>query len=122
MAAIAAGALIATLTSGWIGGVRRPGVLLLAALLASFALIIVLGASTALWPALALLVVIGFLDAIQEVLRYMLIQQHTPGPLLGRVNGIWMSQEISGATVGALVAGAFGAAWVAHEAVIYYGR
>ena len=50
----------------------------------------------------------GYLEATQEVLRYSLIQHHTPGPLLGRVNGIWMAQEVGGVTIGALVAGAFG--------------
>ncbi|MFT3662969.1 MAG: MFS transporter [Gordonia sp. (in: high G+C Gram-positive bacteria)] len=121
MAAMAAGALIATLMSGWIAGVARPGVLLLTIAVASFALIAVLGTVAALWIALILALVIGFLDAVQEVVRYMLIQQHTPGPLLGRVNGIWMAQEVSGATAGALAAGAIGSFWSAPTAVVYYG-
>ncbi|GAA3962357.1 MFS transporter [Gordonia caeni] len=121
MAATAAGALIATLTSGWISGTRRPGVVLLTAAIIGFALIAVLGTVPTLWVALLLVLVIGFLDAIQEVVRYMLIQQHTPGPLLGRVNGIWMAQEISGVTVGALAAGAIGAFWAAPTAVVIYG-
>ncbi|WP_454162964.1 MFS transporter [Gordonia iterans] len=121
MAATAAGALVATLTSGWIGAAARPGVVLLAAAIAGFALIAALGTAAALWIALLLVLVIGFVDAVQEVVRYMLIQQHTPGPLLGRVNGIWMAQEVSGVTVGALAAGALGAFWSAPTAIVYYG-
>lgn len=120
-AAVATGAMVAALTSGWLGSVRRPGVLLLGCLIATFALLAVFGLTAYAWLAIALLVVIGFLEAIQEVLRYMLIQQHTPGPLLGRVNGIWMAQEVGGVTVGAFVAGAFGSIWVASDAVVYYG-
>ncbi len=121
MAASATGALVATVASGWINGVRRPGALLLGGTVAGFALIAALGSVTILWAALALLAVIGFLEATAEVVRYMLIQQHTPGPLLGRVNGIWMAQEVSGVTVGALVAGALGSIWAAPTALTVYG-
>ncbi|GAC58628.1 putative siderophore export protein [Gordonia hirsuta DSM 44140 = NBRC 16056] len=121
MAATAAGALIATLTSGWIGAAARPGIVLLIATISAFGLIATLSLATALWTALLLLLIIGFLDAVGEVVRYMLIQQHTPGPLLGRVNGIWMAQEVAGVTVGSLAAGALGAVWAAPTAIGYYG-
>ncbi|MEZ5212097.1 MFS transporter [Gordonia sp. (in: high G+C Gram-positive bacteria)] len=121
MAATAAGALLATLTSGWIGHARRPGAILLSATTAGLALIVVVGVATALWVVVIVLVAIGFLDATAEVIRYTLIQQHTPGPLLGRVNGIWMAQEVSGVTVGSLIAGALGTLWAAPTAIAYYG-
>lgn len=119
-AAVATGAMIAALTSGWMTVLRRPGLVLLSALLLAFGVQILFGLATVLWLALGLLLVVGFIEAVQEVLRYALIQQHTPGPLLGRVNGIWMAQEVGGVTVGALVAGAFGSIWAA-DAVVYYG-
>lgn len=119
-AAVSAGAMLAALTSGWIGSVTRPGVLLLVSLIAVFALMIGFGLAPYAWLAIALLVIIGFLEAIGEVVRYMLIQHHTPGPLLGRVNGIWMAQEVCGVTAGALIAGALGSIWLASEAVVYY--
>jgi MFS transporter, ENTS family, enterobactin (siderophore) exporter len=120
-AAVAAGAMIAALTSGWLSALQRPGVVLVSALTLTFVVQILFGLAPIIWLALALLVVIGFIEAIQEVLRYAIIQHHTPGPLLGRVNGIWMAQEVGGVTVGAVVAGAFGTIWVASEAIIYYG-
>ncbi|MEE3850350.1 enterobactin transporter EntS [Gordonia sp. LSe1-13] len=120
-AAVAAGAIVAALTSGWLATVKRPGVLLVSALTATFAVQILFGLAPLAWLAIALLLVVGVLEAIQEVLRYSLIQHHTPGPLLGRVNGVWMAQEVGGVSVGALVAGAFGTIWVASDAIVYYG-
>lgn len=120
-AAVAAGAMVAALTSGWLSAIQRPGVVLVSALTLTFVVQILFGLAPIIWLALALLVVIGFIEAIQEVLRYAIIQHHTPGPLLGRVNGIWMAQEVGGVTVGAVVAGAFGTIWVASDAIVYYG-
>lgn len=120
-AAVATGAMLGAITSGWLGGLRRPGVVLLAALTLTFVIMIAFGLAPYAWLMLGLLVVVGYFESVQEVLRYTLIQQHTPGPLLGRVNGIWMAQEVGGVTVGSLVAGAYGAIWVASDAVIYFG-
>lgn len=120
-AAVATGAMLGAITSGWLGGLRRPGVVLLAALTLTFVIMIAFGLAPYAWLMLGLLVIVGYFESVQEVLRYTLIQQHTPGPLLGRVNGIWMAQEVGGVTVGSLVAGAYGAIWVASDAVIYFG-
>ncbi len=120
-AAVATGAMVAALTSGWLARVPRPGALLMAALSTAFVIQILFGLAPVVWLALVLLAVVGFVEAIQEVLRYSLIQHHTPGQLLGRVNGIWMAQEVSGVTVGALVAGMLGSVWSASDAIVYYG-
>ncbi|AFA73388.1 putative permease, major facilitator superfamily [Gordonia polyisoprenivorans VH2] len=120
-AAVATGAMLGAITSGWLGGLRRPGVVLLAALTLTFVIMIAFGLAPFAWLMLGLLVIVGYFESVQEVLRYTLIQQHTPGPLLGRVNGIWMAQEVGGVTVGSLVAGAYGAIWVASDAVTYFG-
>lgn len=120
-AAAAVGAMIAALTSGWLSSVRRPGRVLAVALMLTFVAQIVFGLTPTFWAALIVLVMIGSFEAVGEVLRYALIQHHTPGPLLGRVNGIWMAQEVAGVAVGALVAGVFGTIWVASTAIVYYG-
>ncbi|MDL9935869.1 enterobactin transporter EntS [Gordonia sp. ABSL1-1] len=120
-AAVAGGAMISALVSGWIPTVRRPGLLLLWVLPPAFGCQILFGLTPYGWAAIGLLMLVGFLDTVGEILRYSLIQQRTPGPLLGRVNGIWMAQEVAGVTVGALVAGLFGTWWTASQAVIYYG-
>ncbi|MFW0790738.1 enterobactin transporter EntS [Gordonia sp. CPCC 205333] len=120
-AAVAAGAMVAALTSGWMSGVTRPGRLLLIVLILAGGFQILFGLAPFAWLAIVVLFVIGFLDAVGEVIRYALIQEHTPGPLLGRVNGIWMAQEVGGVTVGALVAGLLGTIWAASDAIVYYG-
>ncbi|MFT4125518.1 MAG: enterobactin transporter EntS [Gordonia sp. (in: high G+C Gram-positive bacteria)] len=119
-AAVSVGALISAVASGWISSVARPGLLLAGTLTATFGLLILFGLAPFAWLAIGLLVIIGFGEAVMEVVRYLLIQQHTPGPLLGRVNGIWMAQEVGGVTVGALVAGALGSVWAAADAIVYY--
>ena len=96
-------------------------IVLLGALTAAAVVQIGFGFAPVAWLAIVLLCVVGYLEATQEVLRYSLIQHHTPGPLLGRVNGIWMAQEVGGVTIGALVAGAFGTIWTASDAIVYYG-
>jgi len=120
-AVIAAGAAIAALTSGWMSRVRRPGRLLVVAVVLAFTGMVLFGLTPWIWLAAPLLLVFGYLDSIADVLRYSLIQHHTPGPLLGRVNGIWMAQEVSGVAIGAVVAGGFGAVWSASQAISYYG-
>ncbi|OBC03572.1 siderophore export protein [Gordonia sp. 852002-50816_SCH5313054-c] len=120
-AAVACGAMLGALTSGWLAGVRRPGVVLLGALAGAALVQVLFGFAPVAWLAIVLLCIVGYLEATQEVLRYSLIQHHTPGPLLGRVNGIWMAQEVGGVTIGALVAGVFGTIWTASDAIVYYG-
>lgn len=119
-AATAVGAVIATVTSGWLSRLARPGLLLLVALAAGFAVQALVGLTGVLALALLLLVVVGATGSVQEVLRYALIQTHTPDSLLGRVNGLWAAQEVAGVSVGALLAGAFGGFVAASSAVVTY--
>ena len=120
-AAMAVGALLAAVTSGWLPGLRRPGLTLLGALVAVFCLHILFGLTSLLVVALVILVVGGYGDTVQEILRFSLIQHHTPGPILGRITGLWTAQEVGGITVGSLVAGVYGTIWSASDAIVYYG-
>lgn len=119
-AAGAIGAVLATVTSGWLGRLAHPGRVLMAALVAAFAVQALVGLATGLVVAVLLLVVVGAVTSVQEVLRYSIIQTHTPTALLGRVNGLWAAQEVAGLSVGALIAGAFGAAFLPSTAVVVY--
>lgn len=119
-AASAVGAVLATVTSGWLARLPRPGTVLLVALAVGFAVQSLVGLTGALVVALALLVVVGALASVQEVLRYSLIQIHTPEHLLGRVNGLWSAQEVAGISVGALIAGTFGGVVASSAAVLTY--
>ncbi|EME20383.1 enterobactin transporter EntS [Rhodococcus triatomae] len=119
-AATAVGAVVATVTSGWLGRLTRPGLVLLLALAAGFAAQAVVGFAGALVVAALLLVLAGAITSVQEVLRYSLIQTHTPEHMLGRVNGLWAAQEVAGVSVGALVAGAVGGLVAPSTAIVAY--
>ncbi len=102
----ALGALIGSLTSGWAGRAHRTGGLLLAAVALCGAAVLALGASPWAPLAFAFLVLLGFGQVVEEILRYALLQSHTPDRLRGRVNAVWTAQATVGDSTGALTLGA----------------
>ncbi|GAB3448505.1 MFS transporter [Streptomonospora sediminis] len=105
----AAGALLASLTSGWTGRVRRAGAIVPAAVAVCGASVALLGAGRTAAVALAALVLLGCCQAVEEILRYALIQAHTPDALRGRVNSAWLAQATAGGSLGATLMGALAA-------------
>lgn len=120
-AAPACGAVLASVTSGWAGRSRRPGLTLLAASVAGFAALACLGLARHPALAVAILFGYGFVASIEEILRYGLIQTHTPASHLGRVNALWAAQETGGEAVGAIGAGALGRYLAPGAAIVVYG-
>lgn len=104
-AAPAAGALLASLASGWTGRVRRTGIALLWSVVAIGVGYVGLGLSTHLAVALLFLAVAGGADTISEILRRALLQYHTPDALQGRVNSLWLAQANTSYSVGGVAAG-----------------
>ncbi|WP_410012401.1 enterobactin transporter EntS [Sodalis sp. RH24] len=107
-AAVPLGAAIGAFTSGRVAATARPGRMLL--LTAVMAFICVAACSLMPFYALALLCLAGFgyFSAINSLLQYALIQQLTPDHLLGRINGLWTAQNVTGDALGALVLGGLG--------------
>ncbi|QXJ26123.1 enterobactin transporter EntS [Actinomadura graeca] len=120
-AAPACGAVLASVTSGWAGSLRTPGRALLIASVGGFAALACLGLTRHPATAVAVLLVYGFVASIEEILRYGLIQSHTPDSHLGRVNALWAAQETGGGAVGALGAGALGRYLSPSTAIVVYG-
>ncbi|GGQ29361.1 ENTS family enterobactin (siderophore) exporter [Actinomadura coerulea] len=120
-AAPACGAVLASLTSGWAGQARAPGLALLAASVSGFAALACLGLARHPALAVAILFVYGFVQSIEEILRYGLIQSHTPDSHLGRVNALWSAQETGGGAIGSLGAGALGRYLAPGAAIVLYG-
>ncbi|WP_141576285.1 enterobactin transporter EntS [Actinomadura sp. WMMA1423] len=120
-AAPACGAVLASLTSGWAGRARTPGLALLVASVSGFAALACLGLARHPALAVAILFVYGFVQSVEEILRYGLIQSHTPDSHLGRVNALWSAQETGGGAVGALGAGALGRFLAPGAAIVLYG-
>jgi hypothetical protein len=71
--------------------------------------------------AVAILVTFGFTASLEEILRYGLIQTHTPDAHLGRVNSLWSAQETAGYAAGSLGAGLTGRALGPGSAIMAYG-
>ncbi|HDU5809654.1 TPA: MFS transporter, partial [Klebsiella quasipneumoniae subsp. quasipneumoniae] len=87
----------------------RPGALMLATTVCSFVAI----ALFSLMPHWALgalcLALFGWLSAISSLLQYTLIQIQTPEHMLGRINGLWTAQNVTGDAIGAALLGGLGA-------------
>jgi hypothetical protein len=66
-------------------------------------------------------VTFGFTASLEEILRYGLIQTHTPDAYLGRVNSLWSAQETAGYAAGSLGAGLAGRALGPGSAIMAYG-
>ncbi|GAA1859908.1 enterobactin transporter EntS [Pseudonocardia alni subsp. carboxydivorans] len=106
--ALAAGVVLGSLGSGWVRRSPRPGRLLLVLMVACYACYALAGAAPTVALVLAALVAAGATNAIEEVLRYTLLQLRTPDALLGRVNSLFAAQAMTGAAIGAVVAGSVG--------------
>lgn len=120
-AAPACGAVLASVTSGWATALKAPGRALLLASVAGMAVLACLGLTR--HPALAVAVLFGygFATSIEEILRYGLLQSHTPDSHLGRVNALWSAQETGGEAVGSLAAGFLGRHLAPGTAIVLYG-
>ncbi len=103
--AIATGALVATLTSGWANKVQRHGLFItLAAALWGVA-IIFFGLSDSLYVGLVFLGLAGFFDMISGVFRGTIWNQTIPDHLRGRLAGIEMISFLTGPMLGDAEAG-----------------
>ncbi|ABC30523.1 Permease of the major facilitator superfamily [Hahella chejuensis KCTC 2396] len=119
--AVPLGAMLGAFTSGWVGGWRRPGALMLSTLIASALAVASLGVVGHIWPALAALALIGYLGSITSLLQFTLVQGHTPDRLLGRVNSLWSAQDVVGDGVGAVGLGALAKAVTSVLGVFSFG-
>jgi MFS family permease len=110
-AAIALGSMLAGLTSGWIGRVRRQGVALVIAVMAWGLAVAGAGLARQLWLAVLLLAVGGAADLVSAVYRQTILQTYAPDELQGRMQGIFIAVVAGGPRLGDLRAGATAAAF-----------
>jgi MFS family permease len=101
-AAPAAGALLAALSSGWIGGVRRQGMAVMASVVAWGLAITVFGLvpGDLFWLALLLLAAAGAADVVSAVFRNTIMQQVAPDALRGRMAALHIAVVTSGPRLG----------------------
>ena len=100
-----AGALAASLVSGWIGHVRRQGLYVAIAAALWGVAIAAFGFAETLWLALLLLAAAGAADNVSAVLRGNILWALTPDSLRGRVSGIEFAQVAATPALGNVEAG-----------------
>lgn len=104
-AAVPLGAALGALTSGRIAHHARPGVIMLATGIVSFLSIGVFSLMPVWGLGLVCLTLFGYLSSISSLLQYTLIQTLTPDGMLGRINGLWTAQNVTGDAIGAAILG-----------------
>ena len=104
--AVAVGALIGALTSGWVHRIRRQGLAVLLAVAVWGAGILAFGASGSnVGLALGCLLVAGGADVISAVFRNTILQRSVPDDLRGRLSGIHILVVTGGPRLGDMEAG-----------------
>ncbi|MFC4530295.1 MFS transporter [Sphaerisporangium dianthi] len=105
-ASLAIGAVVAGLSSGWVGRVRRQG-LALTFVIALWGLTVAAAAfAQPLWLIVALLAVGGAIDLVSAVWRQTILQTYAPDEMRGRMQGVFMVVVAGGPRLGDLRAGA----------------
>jgi MFS family permease len=105
-AAVAAGATVAALTTGWLEHARRLGLIVIGAVITWGLAIAGAGLLTSLWPAAALLCVAGAADSVSAVCRSTINQTVTPDAMRGRMSSVFSLVVTSGPRLGDVEAGA----------------
>jgi MFS family permease len=104
--AVAVGALLGALLSGWSARVRRQGLAVLVAVFAWGAAIVAFGFASALWLALLMLAVAGAADMVSAVFRNTILVAMTPDEMRGRLGGVFIAVVAGGPRLGDVEAGA----------------
>ena len=120
-AAVPLGAAIGALTSGRIAHHASPGMIMLGTGIVSFISIGVFSLMPVWGLGLACLALFGYLSAISSLLQYTLIQTLTPDGMLGRINGLWTAQNVTGDAIGAAILGGMTVALTPVAAASYGG-
>jgi len=99
-AAIAAGALIASVTSGWTKNIHRHGLMVTIAAVLWGVAIMFFGLADSIVPALLFLGAAGFFDMISGIFRGSIWNQTIPNYLRGRLASIEMMSYLTGPMLG----------------------
>jgi predicted MFS family arabinose efflux permease len=99
-AAIAIGALAASLTSGWARNVHRHGLMVIISAVLWGVGIVLFGLANSIWPALFFLATAGFWDMVSGIFRGAIWNQTIPNYLRGRLASIEMISYLTGPMLG----------------------
>jgi MFS family permease len=105
-AAIAIGAFLGGLISGWIGRVHRQGIALVVSIVVWGLAVAAAGLAHQLWLAVLLLAVGGGADLVSSVFRQTMLQTYAPDEMRGRLQGVFTVVVAGGPRLGDVRAGA----------------
>ncbi len=109
-AAIAIGSVVAGLSSGWIGRVRRQGRALVVSIVGWGGAVALAGLAHQLWLVVVLLALAGAFDLVSAVYRQTILQVYAPDEMRGRMQGVFIAVVAGGPRLGDVRAGATAAA------------
>ena len=116
-----AGALVASLLSGWMSAIRRQGLAVCFAAAAWGVAIALVGFAQAVWVALVFLAVAGAADFVSAVLRSNILLSATPDSLRGRLSGIELAQVAGAPEIGNVEAGIVASIWGVRASIVSGG-
>jgi MFS family permease len=102
---IAIGSVLAGVSSGWIGRVRRQGLALIAAVTVWGLAVAAAGAVPWLWAVVAFMALGGAADMVSAVYRQTMMLTYAPDELRGRLQGVFFAVVAGGPRLGDLRAG-----------------
>ena len=120
-AAVAAGATVAALTTGWLRHARRLGRIVIIAVAAWGGAIALAGLTSELWVAAALLALAGAADSVSAVCRSTITQSVTPDAMRGRMGSVFSLVVTSGPRLGDVESGAVAGLTSARTSVLTGG-
>jgi MFS family permease len=120
-AAVAAGATVAALTTGWLTDARWLGRIVIAAVVIWGLAIALAGLTTSLWIAAGCLALAGAADSVSAVCRSTINQSVTPDAMRGRMSAVFSLVVTSGPRVGDVESGAVAALAGARFSVVSGG-
>jgi MFS family permease len=115
------GAMLAALTSGWVGRSRRQGRVVVITVVVWGLSVIGLGLAPSLWVALGALALGGAADAWSAVARSTVMQTVTPDRLRGRVSAVFSMVVVGGPSLGDIEAGAVASAFSPAVSIVSGG-
>jgi MFS family permease len=104
-AAIAIGAVVGGLASGWVGRVRHQGIACLVAIAGWGVFVALSGLGSSLALTVVLLAVAGACDLMSSVFRQTILQTYAPDEMRGRLQGVFTVVVAGGPRLGDLRAG-----------------
>ena len=121
LAAVSAGATVAALTTGWLGGARFLGRITLGAVAVWGLAIAGAGLMTSIWPAALLFALAGAADSVSAVCRTTIMQSLTPDHMRGRMSAVFTLVVTSGPRVGDVESGSVAALTTPRFSVVSGG-